>query len=92
MEPMGIRHSLGHPIDRGLIAKSSFRSSVLGGSWVVVSGVVGRLSKVIAHIRGLITPLITTHEPPSRDAEWRPILVSDQTATLQGLRGLGCRV
>ena len=43
--------------------------SVLGGSWVVISKVIRRvISKVtilLAHNRGLITPLITTHEPPS---------------------------
>ena len=43
--------------------------SVLGGSWVVISKVISRvISKVtilLAHNRGLITPLITTHEPPS---------------------------
>ena len=26
---------------------------------------VSRVTRVITHIRGLITPLITTHEPPS---------------------------
>ena len=30
---------------------------------VVISGVI---SRVTTHIRGLITPLITTHEPPSK--------------------------
>ena len=35
-------------------------------SWVVISGVISRLTTVITHIRGLITPFITTHEPPSR--------------------------
>ena len=39
---------------------------VLGGSWVVISGVTNRVTVVIIHIRGLITLLITTHEPPSR--------------------------
>ena len=39
---------------------------VLGGSWVVTSGVISRVTIVITHIRGLITPLITTHEPPSK--------------------------
>ena len=38
---------------------------LLGGSWVVISGVISRVSKVITHIKGLITLLITTHEPPS---------------------------
>ena len=36
---------------------------VVGGSWVVISGVI---SRVTIAIRGLITVLITTHEPPSR--------------------------
>ena len=40
-------------------------SSLLGGSRVVISGVVSRITIIITHIRGLISPLITTHEPPS---------------------------
>ena len=40
--------------------------ALLGGSWVVISGVISRVTIVITQIRGLITPLITTHEPPSR--------------------------
>ena len=43
--------------------------ALLGGSWVVISGVIIRLTIVITHIRGLITPVITTHEPPRSDAE-----------------------
>ena len=39
---------------------------VLGGSWVVTSRIISKVTILIAHIRGLITPLITTHEPPSR--------------------------
>ena len=31
--------------------------------WVVISRVVSRVTIVITYIRGLITPLITTHEP-----------------------------
>ena len=38
----------------------------LGGSWVVISKVISRVAMVITYIRGLILPLITTHEPPSR--------------------------
>ena len=38
---------------------------LLGGSWVAISGVISRVTIVITHIRGLITPLITPHEPPS---------------------------
>ena len=40
-------------------------SSLLGGSWVVVSGVISLLIWVIAIVTLLITSLITTHEPPS---------------------------
>ena len=40
-------------------------ASTLGGSWVVISRVISRVAIVISYIRGLITPLITTHEPPS---------------------------
>ena len=39
---------------------------VLGGSWAVISGVIIRVAIIITHIRGLITPLIATHEPPSK--------------------------
>ena len=38
---------------------------VLGGSWVVISGVISPLIWVIAIVTLLITPLITTHEPAS---------------------------
>ena len=40
--------------------------TVLGGSWAVISRVISRVTVVITYIRGLITPLITTLEPPSR--------------------------
>ena len=36
----------------------------LGGSGVVMSRVISRVSILITHIRGPITPLITTPEPP----------------------------
>ena len=38
---------------------------IFAGSWVDISGVISRVTIIITHIRGLITPLITTHEPPS---------------------------
>ena len=41
-------------------------SNLLGGSWVVISGVISPLIWVIIIATPLITPLITTHEPPSR--------------------------
>ena len=42
-------------------------AGLLGGSWVVISAVIIRVTVVITHIRGHKTPLITTHEPPSRN-------------------------
>ena len=39
---------------------------LLGGSWVVISGVISPLIWVITIVTLLIGPLITTHEPPSR--------------------------
>ena len=38
---------------------------LLGGSWAVISGDIIRVTLLITHIRGLRTPLVTTHEPPS---------------------------
>ena len=49
--------------------------TLLAGSWVVISGVISRVTILRTHLRGLITllittvtivtPFITTHEPPS---------------------------
>ena len=39
---------------------------LLGGSWVVISGVISPLIWVITIDILLIAILITTHEPPSR--------------------------
>ena len=50
-----------------------FRAS-LGGSWVVISGIISRVTTLITHIRGLIIPLITTHEPPSGAEGFRVFL------------------
>ena len=40
---------------------------MLGGPWVVTIGAISRVARIIirfiTHIRGLITPLITTYEP-----------------------------
>ena len=40
--------------------------TLLGGSWVVTSGVISKVTILVTLIRGLITPPITTHEPPSK--------------------------
>ena len=39
---------------------------LLGGSWVVIRGVISPLVCVITIVTLLITPLRTTHAPPSR--------------------------
>ena len=47
-----------------------FRGGKLGGSWVAISRVTSRATILITHIRALralITPLITTPEPPRRE-------------------------
>ena len=38
-------------------------ASILGGSWVVINGLISRVTMLTSHIRGLITPLITTRGP-----------------------------
>ena len=40
--------------------------ALLGGSWVVISGVISPQIWVIAIVTLLVTPLITNHEPPSK--------------------------
>ena len=37
----------------------------LGGSWVVINGLISRPISVISIVNLLIALLITTHEPPS---------------------------
>ena len=40
--------------------------AILRGSWVVISGGISRVTIHITHVSGLVTPLITPHEPPSK--------------------------
>ena len=42
---------------------------LLGGSWVVISGAISPLIWVITIVTLLIIPLITTHEPPSKECQ-----------------------
>ena len=44
---------------------------LLGGSWVVRSRVISRVTILITPIGGLITLQITTHEPASNARPWR---------------------
>ena len=46
--------------------------TLLGGPWVDTSRVISRVTLLITHIKGLRTPLITTHEPPSTLGEPKP--------------------
>ena len=59
---MSERESISIPV---LPARSVM--NLLGGSWVDRTGVIIRVTILIRYItyRGLITLLITTHEPPS---------------------------
>ena len=62
---------------------------LLGGSWVVISGVISPLIWVITIVTLLITPLITTHEPPSN---WQSYLCHDQESPHDvALQGYLCR-
>ena len=36
------------------------------GPWAIIGGVRSRVTIILTRIRGLITPLVTAHEPPSR--------------------------
>ena len=47
------------------LGPTSLSASLLGGSWVVITGVMSPLIWVITIVSLIITPLITTHEPPS---------------------------
>ena len=52
----------------------------LEASWVI-SGVISRVTMVITHIRGLLTPLVTTHEAPSKG------FLQGSTGALEGFKG-----
>ena len=46
---------------------------ILGGSWVVISRALSRVTFLITRIMGLITPLITTPQPP-RIRDYIPVV------------------
>ena len=48
-----------------LVRKLVAHRDILGGSWVVISRVISRVTILMTHIKGLISPPITTPEPPS---------------------------
>ena len=45
--------------------------NTLRGSWVVMTGGISRVPILTTQTRGLLTPLIATHEPPSRGVGFR---------------------
>ena len=47
------------------LGEAFFVAGLLGGSWVVISGVISPLTRAISIVTLLLAPLITTHEPPS---------------------------
>ena len=55
----------GHVGSRVLRCRRRSVKGLLGGSWVVISGAISPLIGVITIVTLLISPLITTHEPPS---------------------------
>ena len=56
----------GSKLSTFLESPSTLYWTLLGGSWVVVSTVISSITILITHIRELITPLLPTHEPPSK--------------------------
>ena len=44
---------------------SCYKYLLLGGSWVVISAVISPLIWLISIVTLILTPFITTHEPPS---------------------------
>ena len=60
---------------------------MLGGSWVVISRVINPLIWVITIVNPIITPLITTHEPPSVELPGlHQLFKSPGCVLLKGLR------
>ena len=51
---------------KGLVEPNPCKPTLLGGPWVLIIGVISRVTILITLIRGLITLLMTTHEPPSK--------------------------
>ena len=63
---------------------------ILGGSWVVVNGVISPLIWVISIVTVLTTPLVTAHEPPSgayRRVDPQGVMLLGLRECAQGARG-----
>ena len=65
----GISHRCFPKFLAAVLGGSCWPLRLLGGSCVVISRVISPLIWVITILTLLITPLITTHEPPSRSSE-----------------------
>ena len=64
---------------------------LLKGSWVVISVVISRVARILADNKGLITPLLTTHEPPSRVWGFMVQGFKGSGIPCSGFRVWGCR-
>ena len=54
-------------------------AQILGGSWLVISGVISPPIWVVTMVTLLITPRITTHESPSRILGfWLPVVLAER--------------
>ena len=53
------------------VERSLDEVNTLRGSWVVMTGGISRVPILTTQTRGLLTPLIATHEPPSRGVGFR---------------------
>ena len=76
-----LRHPESFAMDWGGTGASerSDEGSLLGGSWVVINGVIIRVTMLISHIRGLITPLIIAHKTPSTPPGGSELAVEEST-------------
>ena len=70
-------------------SRAAALAHLLGGSWVVISGVISPLIWVINTVTLLITPLITTHEPPSW---WRKGEFTSEPTFASNVWAGGCRL
>ena len=52
-------------LDPQQVLVRGIKERLLGGSWVVISRVTSPLIWIVTTVTLLVTPLITTHEPPS---------------------------
>ena len=69
--------------DVGLIWCFRLALNPLGGSWVVTSGAISKVTILITLVGGLITPLLTALEPTSSPRQENMKLVEEERIFLQ---------